>query len=399
MSLVAAVAVAGFTSANAQDLAEAIKNVDVSGTVVYRYDDRNYDHTGDLDNNNYKIALTLKSKVNDDVTAVTRFIVGSQANGGFTTLNHATGGDGQADVSLSNVYFSYTGIKNTTVNVGKQGLTTPWTVAVDADGNEQTGTGILALSTWGPVTVAGAYFNQTNFNAADAGVGISGSDHLNGNATTDVLEGDENIATLGVMGNIGPVALDAWYLDLQDSFDTFTLGANAKFNWDAVKFNIGARHTVLDADDELGGSDYAKDDNSLSKIEAGLKVGIFGANVAYGWTDDEGGVAAMDADAKTGFQGWTLNLNGKADASLLKMNVNVDAMENLNIALNYNILDMDKTTTRTEDLDDEEIYTQITYKMSKNFGGYIRLGQRDTERAGQSDNDGTIGRLQVQYSF
>ncbi len=38
MSLIAAIAVAG-TTASAQPLAEAIKNVDVSGTVVYRYND------------------------------------------------------------------------------------------------------------------------------------------------------------------------------------------------------------------------------------------------------------------------------------------------------------------------------------------------------------------------
>ena len=74
MSLVAAVAVAGLTAANAKPLEEAIKNVDVSGTVVYRYDDRNRDTTAtqagqnSTVTNNYKIGVNLKSKVNDDVT-------------------------------------------------------------------------------------------------------------------------------------------------------------------------------------------------------------------------------------------------------------------------------------------------------------------------------------------
>ncbi|WP_419671740.1 hypothetical protein [Aliarcobacter butzleri] len=52
--------------------------------------------------------------------------------------------------------------KNTTVTAGKQGLATPWTVAIDSDGNEQTGTGVLALSSVGPVTAGAGYFNQTN---------------------------------------------------------------------------------------------------------------------------------------------------------------------------------------------------------------------------------------------
>ena len=41
ISLVAAVAVAGLTTANAQPLEQAIKGVEVSGSVVYRYNDYN----------------------------------------------------------------------------------------------------------------------------------------------------------------------------------------------------------------------------------------------------------------------------------------------------------------------------------------------------------------------
>ncbi len=44
-----------------------------------------------------------------------------------------------ADVTLSNAYFGFTAIPNTVVNIGKQGLTTPYTVAVDINGNEQNG--------------------------------------------------------------------------------------------------------------------------------------------------------------------------------------------------------------------------------------------------------------------
>jgi len=412
MSLVAAVAVAGLTTtSSAKALEEAIKNVDVSGTVVYRYDDTNYDdNTKDSDNNKYKIGLNLKSQVNDDVTAVTRFIVGSSTDAGFVGLNHSNGGDGQADVTLSNVYFSYTGIANTTVNVGKQGLTTPWTVAIDADGNEQTGTGILALTNVGPVTIAGAYFNQTNLgesgflnnpynqnNNLTNGKTVAENNAAFGNAV-----GSVNIATLGVMGNIGPVALDAWYLDLEDIFDTYTLGAAAKFDLDTVKLSLGARHTETDLDKDNGlGLDH-KDDHSLTKINLGANMGIFGAKVDYGWTDSQGGVAALDADAKTGLNGWQLDLNGVADASLLKLNVNAQVMPSLNLALNYNILDTD--VENGSDTKDTELYLQASYKMSKNFGGYIRFGQAEFEdgyvdNGKIKDNDGTIGRLQVQYSF
>ena len=85
LSLVAAVAVAGFTTANAQPLEEAIKNVDVSGSVVYRYD--NFDDDKKLTNNNteknnYKVALNLASKINEDVKFNSRFLVANE-NGDF----------------------------------------------------------------------------------------------------------------------------------------------------------------------------------------------------------------------------------------------------------------------------------------------------------------------------
>ena len=69
ISLVAAVAVAGFSTANAQPLEEAIKNVDVSGSVVYRYDniDDSEGNATRTDRNRYKIGLNLSSKVNDYV--------------------------------------------------------------------------------------------------------------------------------------------------------------------------------------------------------------------------------------------------------------------------------------------------------------------------------------------
>lgn len=397
MSLVAAVAVAGLTTtSSAKALEEAIKNVDVSGTVVYRYDDRQFDdNKKDKDLNNYKIGLTLKSKVNDDVTAVTRFIVGSKDNAGFAELNHNDadsknkGADAQADVSLSQVYFSYTGIANTTVNVGKQGLTTPWTVAIDADGNEQTGTGILALTNVGPVTLAGAYFNQTNL---DKSADVEFKD-----------SGKNNIVTLGAMGNIGPVALDAWYLDMDDQFDTYTLGALAKFDISDVKLSIGARHTEIDLDKKntFTTADGYKNDHSLTKINLGAKMGIFGAKIAYGWTDSEGGAAALDNDAKTGMNAWNLNLNSIADATFLKTAIDAQVLPSLNLALNYNVLDKDKGDARKKDLTDKELYLQATYQMSKNFGGYIRFGQAEFEDGQDNgkDNDGTVGRLQVQYSF
>jgi len=402
LSLVAAVAVVGFTSANATPLEEAIKGVETSGSVVYRYN--NYDNdvttpTSDNDaDNNYKIGLNLASKINEDVKLNTRFIVGSQTTGSFATMDTANA-DGQADVSLSNVYFGYTGIQNTTVNVGKQGLTTPWTVAIDSDGNEQNGTGILALSTVGPVTLAGAYFNQHNVDAStDAKVSNIGS--LNsGTPLAGVLKGDESIATVGAIAPVGPVTFDAWYLDLQETFDSYTVGAKSSLDFSGVTLGLDARYASLTLDDSVANALSVDDANSIAKIMLTAKMGIVSAKVLYAMTDEDGGLTALDNDAVTTVNGWSTTVNGKADADYWQTSLGLDILSNLNLSANYNNLQY--VNASAQDLTEEELYAQLVYKMSKNLSSYVRVGTytKDNDTTNTAINDDTRGRVQVEYTF
>jgi hypothetical protein len=402
MSLIAALAVAG-TTASAQPLAEAIKNVDVSGTMTYRYNDYQEDvNAAGVDSsskttNYYKIGLTLKSKVNDDVTANTRFIIGG-ADGGFAGLETQTTADQSVNVTLTNVNFAYTGIANTTVIVGKQGLTTPWTVAVDATGNEQTGTGILALSTVGPVTLAGAYFNQTNVGHSGSNVN-DGTDTIvttNGKATATIFS-DADISsrdfyTVGVMGNVGPVALDAWYADLDNVFDTYTIGANASFDLSSVTLGADVRYTSLDLDNN-------NKDNSLAKITLTAKAGIFDAKIAYANTDKEGGLVSLDADATTQISAWTVDANDKADADYWQARLGFQVLPSLNISANYADVQYNKSATDKTDMEEEEYYAQLNYSMSKNLSAYMRYGQYTKDEGSKSANDSTRGRINVTYKF
>ncbi len=397
LSLVAAVAVVGFTSANAQSLEEAIKGVETSGSVVYRYNDYDNDNTTGVDSdndasNNYKIGLNLASKINEDVKLNTRFIVGSQTTGSFVELDTA-GHDGQADVSLSNVYFGYTGIQNTTVNVGKQGLTTPWTTAIDSDGNEQTGTGILALSTVGPVTLAGAYFNQTNLDNSSDSV-IAGSTTADSTKVTSVLKGNESIATIGAIAAAGPVTLDAWYLNAQDLFDTYTVGAKSDLDLSGVKLGVDARYASLTLDS-------ADNANSMAKIALTAKAGIVNGKVAYAMTDKDGGLTALDNDATTTLLGWSITSNGKSDADYWQAVAGVDILSNLNLSANYGNIQYIAANDSSIDMEEEEIYAQLLYKMSKNLSTYVRYGAYTKEIDGATSkiNDDTRGRVQVEYTF
>jgi len=373
MSLVAAVAVAGLTSnVAAKPLEEAIKNVDVSGSVLYRYND----YSNDLGNkesdteNYYKIATSIKSKVNDYVTATVRVLATNNDSGGLTKLDTTDNSDGNVKVAVSQANFT---IKTdvATVIAGKQGLTTPWTVAIDSDGDEQTGTGILSLIPAGPVTVAAAYFNQTNLDTTGAlkGAGVA----------------DANIATLGLLGQAGPVSLDAWYINLSDVLDSYTIGAKATIEG----ITAALRYTSVDFD-------ATDDDNSLLDLKISAKVGPVGVWGQYAMTDKDGGTTALEDSAKTTIEGWNVTANGKADLDLFGIGADMDVMDGLNVALNYRVLDY---VDGANDMDESELYTQITHKMGKNLVTYVRFGQYDKEVNNADTVDALRGRLQVEYKF
>lgn len=391
LSLVAAVAVAGLSTANAQPLEQAIKNVDLSGSAVYRYDDRTTDNdTADSFNNqatnSYKVAVNLKSSVNEDLTFNTRTIIGTD-NSVLGTSNTSNavglptdGADHNAGVALSHANFAYTGLKNTTVIAGKQAVPSPFAVQSDVADDENNGTGVTALVNLGPVTVAGTYLNQTNLSA------ITGQD----------------VAGLGLLGNVGPVALDGWYLNVAETsgavaHDAYTVGAKAKVEMVTLTGRYSAiEHDALNVDTE-----------SLWKVGAAAKVGIFNASLDYGQTNDVNVVTTgvslenAGADAETTLQAWGLNLEGKDDASLVKATVGVDLLADLNLSATYADLSYGTAVnTAAATSDAQEYYGQLTYKMGKNFMTYARFGQVEYDLAANlPSKDNTRGRLHVQYTF
>ncbi|MGJ0323345.1 major outer membrane protein [Aliarcobacter cryaerophilus] len=464
ISLVAAVAVAGFSTANAQPLEEAIKNVDVSGSVVYRYDNfHNAEKKSNgvvtserknTDANRYKIGLNLSSKVNDYVKFNSRFIVGSQTDGGFATLNagkednnsNTAGSDGQADVSLSNAYFGFTAIPNTVVNIGKQGLTTPYTVAVDINGNEQTGTGILALSTFGPVTAGAGYFNNSNLDKSgniNGTMGITVSDlvagagkkqdstnkvakwnastgsysYVNGDITAGV-NGGSDLYVATVQGDLDFVKLEAWYLGMQDTFNSYTLAATSNIDLaENAKLGLEARYVSLSLDNNLK-KELALNDNNNAMFRFAVdgKVSIVNARLAYTKTDKDGGLTAFDQDAKNTSLGWFITSNGIADADYIQAALGADILDNLNFTAHYGNLKADASNKNTlnaysfgngglfgtagnDELKQQEIYGQLTYKMSKNLSTYLRYGQFKEKIDGDKTMDQNAGRLQVAYTF
>ena len=411
ISLVAAVAVAGFSTANAQPLEEAIKNVDVSGSVVYRYDnadnkENNNVQGKDIDRNRYKIALNLSSKVNDYVKFNSRFIVGGADSGWATThasKNNPNAGDGNVDVTLSNAYFGFTAIPNTVINIGKMGLATPYTVATDINGNEQNGTGILALTNISVVTLGAGYFNNQNFKQL---TDINASMGLTSTAANPLFNAGDDIYVATVQGDLDFVKLEAWYLGLQDTFNSYTLAATGKIDFaENAKLGLEARWVQLTLDSEARKAyGLSEKDNSMFRFAADGKFSIVNARLAYTKTGKDGGLTAVDQDAKNTSLGWNITSNGVADANYFQAALGVDILDNLNFTAHYGNLSADQQTGRAVLIDDvkqQEVYGQLTYKMSKNLTTYLRYGKYEekTKSTGVKDVDQNLGRLQVAYTF
>ena len=144
--------------------------------------------------------------------------------------------------------------------------------------------------------------------------------------------------------------------------------------------------------------------NSMMKLVLTAKAGIVNGKLAYANTNKKGGLTALDNDAESTLLGWNLTSNGKFDADYWQAVVGVNVLENLNLSANYGNLEH-KTHNSSDalEIEEEEIYAQLTYKMSKNLSTYVRYGVYDKDIKDGSDkfeiNDDVRGRLQVEYTF
>ncbi|EIY3561233.1 group 1 major outer membrane porin protein PorA [Campylobacter jejuni] len=132
LSLVAALAASAFSAANATPLEEAIKDVDVSGVLRYRYDtgnfDKNFVNNSNLNNSKqdhkYRAQVNFSAAIADNFKAFVQFDYNA-ADGGY-------GANGikndQKGLFVRQLYLTYTNEDvATSVIAGKQQLNTIWT--------------------------------------------------------------------------------------------------------------------------------------------------------------------------------------------------------------------------------------------------------------------------------
>ncbi|EGG1208570.1 major outer membrane protein [Campylobacter coli] len=143
LSLVAALAAGAFSVANATPLEEAIKDIDVSGVLRYRYETSNEwsDINGVAQNegsgisgkqdHKYRAQLNFSGAIADNFKAFVQLDYSAKdggygANNGSTTRSYAA--DNSSSLNVRQLYLTYTDENvATSVILGKQQLNTIWT--------------------------------------------------------------------------------------------------------------------------------------------------------------------------------------------------------------------------------------------------------------------------------
>ncbi|EAI2995579.1 major outer membrane protein [Campylobacter jejuni] len=229
LSLVAALAAGAFSAANATPLEEAIKDVDVSGVLRYRYDtgnfDKNFVNNSNLNNNKqdhkYRAQVNFGAAIADNFKAFIQFDYNAVDGGtGVDNVKNAEKG-----LFVRQLYLTYTNEDvATSVIAGKQQLNLIWTDNA-IDGLVGTGVKVVNNSIDGLTLAA---FAADSFMAAEQGADL----YLLGHSNTSTATPNQAPFKVDSVGNLyGAAAVGSYDL------------AGGQFNpqlwlayWDQVAF-------------------------------------------------------------------------------------------------------------------------------------------------------------------
>ncbi|EFU2373251.1 group 1 major outer membrane porin protein PorA [Campylobacter jejuni] len=179
LSLVAALAAGAFSAANATPLEEAIKDVDVSGVLRYRYDtgnfDKNFVNNSNLNNSKqnhkYRAQVNFSAAIADNFKAFIQF--------DYNAVDGGYGANGikndQKGLFVRQLYLTYTNEDvATSVIAGKQQLNTIWTDN-GVDGLVGTGIKVVNNSIDGLTLAA---FAADSFMTAEQGADLLGHSNI-----------------------------------------------------------------------------------------------------------------------------------------------------------------------------------------------------------------------------
>ncbi|EOI0421484.1 major outer membrane protein [Campylobacter jejuni] len=302
LSLVAALAAGAFSVANATPLEEAIKDIDVSGVLRYRYETSNEwsDINGVAQNegsgisgkqdHKYRAQVNFSGAIADNFKAFVQLDYNAKdggygANNGSTTRSYAA--DNSSTLNVRQLYLTYTDENvATSVILGKQQLNTIWTDN-GIDGLVGTGIKVVNNSIDG-LTLAAFAIDSVNTDEQGDGVFFKNGNLTNAGDNSPYLDWSQNIYGAAAIGSYevfnGQLNPQLWLAYMTDN--AFLYAVDAAYNttiFDGVNWTLEGAY--------LGNSlDNTLDDHYAGGGANGNFFGLRGSVEVNGWDATLGGL-------------------------------------------------------------------------------------------------------------
>ncbi|MFK0306211.1 major outer membrane protein [Campylobacter coli] len=309
LSLVAALAAGAFSVANATPLEEAIKDIDVSGVLRYRYETSNEwsDINGVAQNegsgisgkqdHKYRAQLNFSGAIADNFKAFVQLDYNAKdggygANNGSTTRSYTA--DNSSTLNVRQLYLTYTDENvATSVILGKQQLNTIWTDNA-IDGLVGTGIKVVNNSIDG-LTLAAFAIDSVNTDEQGDGVFFKNNGvFFKNNSLTDAgdnspyLDWSQNIYGAAAIGSYevfnGQLNPQLWLAYMSDN--AFLYALDAAYNttiFDGINWTIEGAYLGNSLDNKL-------EDHYKSIAGNGNFFALRGSVEVNGWDATLGGL-------------------------------------------------------------------------------------------------------------
>ncbi|ECV9670686.1 major outer membrane protein [Campylobacter jejuni] len=426
LSLVAALAAGAFSVANATPLEEAIKDIDVSGVLRYRYEtssewsdvngqavDLGSGVSGKQDHK-YRAQINLSGAIADNFKAFVQLDYNTADLGYTDGVDRAATSNTKTSLTVRQLYLTYTNEDvATSVILGKQQLNTIWTDN-GIDGLVGTGIKVVNNSIDG-LTLAAFAVDGVNTDEQGDGVFFKGNTLDNAGDNSPYLDWSQNIYGAAAIGSYevfgGQLNPQLWLAYMNDNAFMYALDvAYSTTIFDGVNWTLEGAY--------LGNSlDNTLEDRYANAATNGNFFGLRGSIEVNGWDATLGGLYYGDKEA---YSVTVLEDQGNIGSLLAGEEIFYTTGSQLHGSLGRNIFGYVKagytfnetvrvgadlvyggtktTGTIGEGADKLEVVARVDYKYSPklNFSAYYSYV--DAEQNSESTDHNAI-RLQALYKF
>ncbi|MGI7676709.1 major outer membrane protein [Campylobacter coli] len=412
LSLVAALAASAFSVANATPLEEAIKDIDVSGVLRYRYESGRFGKDLNLENANlnsskqehkYRAQINFSGAIADNFKAFVQLDY-SAKDGGYGTNNGSTtrayAADNSSTLNVRQLYLTYTDENvATSVILGKQQLNTIWTDNA-IDGLVGTGVKVVNNSIDGLTLAA---FAVDSYN----------SDEQGGELGT-VLNFNENLYGAAAIGSYevfnGQLNPQLWLAYMTDN--AFFYAVDAAYNttiFDGVNWTLEGAYLGNSLDNER--KDLGNGNGNFFALNGSIEVNGWDATLGglyYGKKDkrtvtvieDQGNLGSLLAGEEIFYTNGS-KLNGDTGRNIFGyVKAGYTFNETVRVGADF-VYGGTKTESNTYvgGGDKLEAVARVSYKYSPklNFSAWYSYVNVDSDNNGEGDHNAV--RLQALYKF